>query len=274
LSSHRTITKQKPRRPHQSRRLVSAESIKSKTQSGDAPHLDFLNQFSGTLQEPIAEGDLATLNKGLAFLFDWLRQARQQYDEATDGGRVAAFTALGGLSHFVMLFNSSPAKPLFMPINNLIDALAALEKNNVKPILKPVPRRGRAPSSHAYESLVGHAAATVTRLRNSGILPEEAHDFVAKELDKLGVRSMRGSGSMTANTIRHWCDEVASDASRLGTAAMMYDFMFTDIENRKFKALSLASSAKICAKNSLQVYVYETFPELRTPAKNPVRPPI
>ena len=51
-----------------------------------------------------------------------------------------------------------------MPIVRLQDALAGLEQNRREPILKPIPRSGRAPSSGAYASLKGHAAATVQLL--------------------------------------------------------------------------------------------------------------
>jgi hypothetical protein len=262
-------------RPHRSQRLVSAgKSVKSKTQSGDAPpHLNFLEQFTGTLHETIGESDLATLNAGLAFLFAWLRQARQQYDEGDDGGREAAFTALGGLWQFVALFKPSQAELLFTPVTNLMDALAALEKNTVKQILKPVPRRGRAPSNDAYASLQGHAAGTVTRLRTLGLSPEKAHELVAEELAKLRVQSLRGEGIIKKDTVRHWCDVVTSDVSRSGTAAMMYDSMFTDAEMKRFQIMEPAKTRKL-AIASLQTYVYEMFPELRTSGKNPVRPPI
>jgi hypothetical protein len=271
----KTITKQKPRRPQRSQRLVSVgRAIKSKTQSGDAPpHPDLLKQFFGTLQVPIVEGDLATLNTGLTFLFALLRRARRQYDEEADGGRHAAFTALGAMWPFVALFNSTQAESLLPPVIKLMEALAALDQNNVMPILKPVARRGRAPASHGYASLQGHVAGTVIRLRNSGLPPNKAHKLVAEELTRLGARSGRGKGVITAHTVRHWCDDVASDVGRLGAAAMMYDLMFKDEENRKFQALPLAK-AKRMAITSLQRYVYEIFPELRAPTKNPARPPI
>jgi hypothetical protein len=262
--------KQGDRRLERSRRLVSAGSgVTSKAQSTEAlPHLDFLKRFKGTLHETIVQSDLATLNPGLTFLFARLRQARQQYDEDTDGGRVGAFMALGAMWQFVALFNSSQAELLHLPALKLMDALAALDQNNVLPILKPVKRRGRAPSSHASASLQGNTAGTVTRLRASGLNPEEAYKLVAKELIKLGARSGRGMGKITADTVRHWCDGVASDVSRLGTAAMMYDSMFTIEENRKFQALSPAE-ARCFALASLHGYVRNMFPELRTPAKKP-----
>ncbi len=224
-----------------SQRLVSVgRAIRSKTQSGDAPpHPDLLKQFFGTLQVPIVEGDLATLNTGLTFLFALLRRARRQYDEEADGGRHAAFTALGAMWPFVALFNSSQAESLLPPVIKL----TALDQNNVMPILKPVTRRGRAPASHGYASLQGYVAGTVIRLRNSGLPPDKAHKLVAEELTRLGARSGRGKGVITAHTVRHWCDDVAGDVGRLGGAAMMYDLMFKDEENSFRRYRSLKQSA-------------------------------
>ena len=59
------------------------------------PHLEFLLQSQGTLPEFITEADLETLNSGLRFLFAHLRNARQQFENEGDGGRLAAVAALG-----------------------------------------------------------------------------------------------------------------------------------------------------------------------------------
>jgi hypothetical protein len=263
-------TKQKPHRTRRSGRRIAAEKgVQSKAQSGAARrHLDFLNRSQGSLPETITERDLETLNSGLDFLFAWLRQARRQYDEDEDGGRVAAFTTLGAMSQFIMLFNSPLAELLHVPILKLLDALVALDKNNVLPILKPIARPGRAPSSDAYLSLQGHAAGTVMRLRKTGLDPKQAWALVAKELTQLGVRSERGPGSITADTVRHWCDDVDSDVGRLGTAAIMYDMMFTDVEIKRFQTLPSAK-AQPFALASLRHYVQQIFPALHPTADKP-----
>jgi hypothetical protein len=260
--------KQKPRRTRRSQRRVAAEKgIQSKAQSGAARrHLDFLNRSQGSLPETITERDLETLNSGLDFLFAWLRQARRQYDQ--DGGRVAAFTALGAMSQFIMLFNSPLAELLHVPILKLLDALVALDKNNVLPILKPTARPGRPSSSQTYLSLQGHAVGTVMRLRKIDLDPKQAYALVAKELTQLGVRSERGPGSITADTVRHWCDDVDSDVGRLGTAAIMYDMMFTAEERKRFDALPRAK-AQSFALASLRHYVQQIFPALHPTADKP-----
>jgi len=232
--------KQRPHRAHRSRRCVATTttSTRGKTKSDDSPpHLDFLKRYAGALPETIAEGDLETLNSGLVFLFAWLRDARRLYDEEGDGGRAAAFTALGAMGQFIMLFKLPLAELLHMPILNLQTAMAALEENNVLPILKPVARRGRAPSSHVHATLKGHAAGTVRRLVEKGLGRREAHQTVAKLLKQLSIRPERGSGSVTATTVRNWQDEVSSDVGRRGTAAMMHDSMFSPLEQQSFSAM-------------------------------------
>ena len=238
-------------------------------QSGHAlPHLNFLMRVKGSLPETIAESNLQTLNLGLGFLFARLRDARQQYDNGADSHRAATITALGAMWQFIFLFNSPLAQLLHLPILKLQDALAALDQNNVSPILKPVARPGRAPSSDAYVSLRGLAAGTVMRLRKLDHDPERARALVAKELAKLGVRPERGRGAITADTVRHWCDDVDSDVGRRGTAAIMYDLMFTAEENEKFQALPFAE-ARLFTLASLRRNVQEMFPELRTTTEKP-----
>lgn len=246
--------------------------MQSTSRSDDArPHLDFLNRSEGILPEVITERDLETLNLGLGFLFAWLREARQQYDRGGDGERDAAFTTLGAMWQFIALFNGPRAESLHAPILKLQDALVALDQNNVLPILKPIARPGRAASSPAYAALRGHVAGTVMRLRNLGLDPKQARELVAKELVNLGVRPQRGTKAVTANTVRHWSDDVDSDVGRLSPAAVVYDRMFTPEENKRFHALP-PDKARLFALHSLSHYVQVTFPALRPPLKNPVIP--
>jgi hypothetical protein len=172
---------------------------------------------------------------------------------------------------FIALFNAPLAESLHAPILKLQDALVALDQNNVLPILKPIARSGRAASSPAHAALKGHVAGTVMRLRNLGLDPKEARELVAKELAKLGIRPQRGTKAVTANTVRHWCDDVDSDVGRLGTAAVMYDNMFTPEENTRFHALPPAK-AHLFALDSLRRYVQVIFPARRPTAEEPSYP--
>src|SRR5262249_11901298 len=129
----------------------------------DPPFLEFWKRAKGTLPEKIKEADLSTLNLALGFLFNRLREARAQFKQEADNGRRGAFTALGAFHMFITLFKKPLEETLHVPIVRLQDMLVGLEQNRIEPILKPVRRRGRAPSGHAYDSIRGNAVATVQR---------------------------------------------------------------------------------------------------------------
>ena len=172
---------------------------------------------------------------------------------------------------FVVLFKSPLEELLQVPILNLQTALVALkEEQRVAPILKPVARRGRAPSSHLHATLRGHAAGTVKRLVETGLDRQRAHKAVAKQLEKLGVRPGRGSGVVTATTVRNWCDEVSSDVRREGYSRDDDNSMFTPREHARLLRDAEGSGEGPCA--------YRTFPvgPVRIPpwAENLVNPPI
>jgi hypothetical protein len=130
--------KEAEQRPHRAPLIAPSPGVQAEIRSGDAqPGLDFLERSKGTLPETIAESDLRTLNEGLGFFFAQLREARRRYANEGDGGRAGALMALGAVWKFIVLFDLPHAECLHIPILRLQDALEALEKNNVLPILKP-----------------------------------------------------------------------------------------------------------------------------------------
>jgi len=230
----------------------------------DPPFLEFWKRTKGTLPEKIKEADLSTLNLALGFLFNRLREARAQFKQEADNGRRGAFTALGAFHMFITLFKKPLEETLHVPIVRLQDALVGLEQNRIEPILKPVRRRGRARSGHAYDSIRGNAVATVQRLQQAGLALNDALQAVARQLSHLGVRPERGSGTVTATTVRNWCDEVSSDVSRQTTAALMYDHILSPEENKRFLALP-KDRAKQFALRSLSSYVLSISPGRQKP---------
>ena len=188
--------------------------------------LEFLAQFKGSLPDEITEADLSTVNSALGLLFSRLRQARALFARGhADGGREGTFSALGAVWQFLVLFRNPLQETLHFPILRLQDALVHLEHGHAQLIVKPVRRSsgGRATSGHAYLSLKGHAALAVQQLTDIGLKHPEAREAVAKELRKMGVRTERRSGMISATTVRNWCFEVSSDVGKHGTAAMMHD---------------------------------------------------
>jgi hypothetical protein len=224
-------------------------------------------QPPGTLPDQIGETELDALNSALESLFTKLREARAQFAQDGGNGRLGAFTALGAFWKFITLFRTPYIETLQVPILRLQDALAKLEENRVEPILQPVrrPRGGRTPSSTTYASLKGQAVATVELLFRLGLDRSAARLIVAKELSKLGVRPERGSGTVTANTLRNWRDEVSSDVGRHNAAAVIYDMVLSPSELAEFANMP-NDQARERALGLLTHWVKSVFPELQKPS--------
>src|SRR6516165_617556 len=119
----------------------------------DPPFLKFWKRANGTLPEKIKAADLRTLNSSLGFLFERLRQAHTRFEQEGDSDRQSVFSALGAFWTFITLFRKPFAENLHVPIVRLQDALSMLDHGRRVPLLKPVRRRGRAPSGQIYAGL-------------------------------------------------------------------------------------------------------------------------
>jgi hypothetical protein len=233
------------------------------------PHLDFQN-LKGTLPEIIRPSDLDTLNLALRYLFDFLREAKRQFEVEEDAGRSAAFYALAAFWMFIVAFERGSSERLERPIVHLQDALVGLNEGRVSPIVKPNRRAGRAPSSHTQATLRGYAVATVKFVMDIGLSRTDAHDQVARVLAKLGTRAERGSGTLTARTVRNWCDEVSRDVGRHHTPALQYDFWLARL-NEQQSAAKPKDQAQRHALDELVRWVRTWFP---ASWKKPPNPPI
>jgi hypothetical protein len=264
---------QRPRRNHKPRgaagtpkRLGPRPFASLRSAPDDPLFLAFWKQANGTLPETIGEADLSTLNSALGFLFGRLRQVRVDFERIGDNGRWGAFCALGAFHSFITLFKNPLEEDLHVPIVRLQDALVGLEQGRREAILKPVRRRGRAPSSHAYASMKGYAAATVQLLQQAD--HGDALGAVARQLRELGVRPERGSRTVTATTVRNWRNEVSSDVGRHGTAALMYDDRLAPEEQERFLSLPKDQAIQL-ALERLTAWVLSVFPELQKKLPNP-----
>jgi hypothetical protein len=193
--------------------------------------------------------------------FAQLREARQQFEQGEENGRIGAFTALAATWMFILAFKATSKEPLFAPIVMLQNALAALDQGLVLPIVKPIRRRGRARSDEAYASLKGHAAATVKILLQTGLDHQQACRRVATQLARLGVRPERGSGTVTATTVRNWCVEVSRDVHRRRTAAQAYDHFILDPKEKESLLALPKDWARQFVLQSLADWVRALFPK-------------
>ena len=222
----------------------------------------FLERMKGRLPEQITAADLETLNEGLRFFFSKLRLASDLFHQSEDR-RHAAIVALDAAWRFVALFKQPYAGLLFRPILDLQAALRNLDEGGVPPMLKPVRRAGRAPSTDTSAALWGYAAGTVQRLVETGISLEDARKLVEEALVKLGVRPERGNKPITERTVRTWCEKVDEDVGRHGAAAIVYDTMFTNEERQRFSDLQSDKAKRALALNSLAGFVRAHFPSAR-----------
>jgi hypothetical protein len=131
---------------------------------GSARSLAEMIAESGFLPEGVRPADLTILNEALTSLFASLRVASKLYRDDPDHGRRGTAVTLTAVTEFLLRFRRTVSDELHLPLINLASALAALELNNVQPILRPVPRTGRAPDSAARQVMVGSAAGAVRQL--------------------------------------------------------------------------------------------------------------
>jgi hypothetical protein len=243
-----------PRSRRSKRRVAAAAGIATQRPKQLAENLDFAWRMRGSLPETITSHHLEILNAGLRFFFTDLRSALAEFG---DNQRHGAVIALGALMRFIALFEGPIAERLDVPVLALRGALFGLDDKIVEPLLRPVAGPGRSRSSIAREALKGQVAATVQRLLQTGVAVVDARERVAEELGKLGVRPERGSGDVTDNTVRHWCDEVDADTGRRGAAAIIYDSMFTSEEIERFTALPSNQARQDLALASLTAFIRE-----------------
>lgn len=189
-----------------------------------------------TLPEKIAPADLEALNRAIAALFHKLRCARSLTASPLHE-RTSAVIAPSAVWQFLMQFGPIMAETLHTPLMSLHSALDALNSGTVEQVLQPTVSAsgGRTPDSAKQQHIVGYAVGAVGRLRWTGMSPGEAYRAVADTLSPLGVRPSRGKGSLTARTVRGWCERVSADVAGRSIAATNAQLMLTDKWQHRLK---------------------------------------
>jgi hypothetical protein len=206
------------------------------------------------LPESVATGNVPSLNIALRHLWVELREAQSEFAKGNhlDG----AYLALLAMSAFLSLFGPVKQEGLSAPLAALESALWALDEGVVEPILKPARRAGsgRARSSVPHQELKGAAVYVAQRLHRLGFEQKKARTIVAAELRSIGVKPDRGSGVITARTIRGWCDEVASDVGRHGVAAQRCYALLSHPANKALENMP-PEAAKTWLQSRLKFFV-------------------
>jgi hypothetical protein len=168
------------------------------------------------------------LNEALRYLFAELREAFQQSGASTD--REGALRAVEAVSKFLMLFRVVQDEQLHLPFAALDNALKALDQNVVLPLVTPKQHSGRGLATEGRRVVMGAAAYVVASLQRLGTNRRDACEAVAKALRTCGVRPSRGSGVLTARTVREWCDAVSADYGRHTPAAQTFDRLSAEFD--------------------------------------------
>jgi hypothetical protein len=222
----------------------------------------------GAVPEVIGAEDLPVLNAMLAYVLAGLRQAAADRGKAK--GRRAAVTALNVAWVFFAAFKPVLAEGLHASLLNLLDAVRALDDGNVAPLLRPSPPRGRAPDSRYREALLTAVILAVGMLRAGGMQLNAAYQLVADHLDRLGVKPSRGSGHITARTVRGWCAKAAEDVGGHTLAGRFLKFMDSEEWRSKSKTVPPGRGRQLALE------LLTSFTELSIGVesrKKPVSPP-
>ena len=207
-------------------------------------------------------GPFSDVDPGFRFLFAHLRDARQQFENEGDGGRLAAVTALGGLWQFIVHSKSrsriackspsSTSRPHSQPSKK-----TSCFRYTSRFLAVVAPFRSCACGNDWTRGRHG-----ATAFANRSYTRQSRTRAVAAHLTKLGVKTGRG-GRVTANTVRHWCDEVAIDGH--GLAAQLCHSILSEIEDSDF-ATSSRGEAQIRVLDKLSAWVWGIIPASPKPS--------
>jgi hypothetical protein len=81
-----------------------------------------------------------------------------------------------------------------------------------------------------------------------------AHKAVADALHEIGIKPSRGSGRVTARTVRSWCETVAADVGGHSNAATHANSMLTDEYKARIKEM-LPRDARKLVLTALATYL-------------------
>jgi hypothetical protein len=181
----------------------------------------------------------------LRVLIERLRDAKQRSHSGGDAGRDGAVQALDAVTDFLVQFRTVYDENLQTPLALLISALLALDDNVIAAILKPRPRRGRAPDTMTQQAMKAAAAFVVRSLQDCELDRTAACEWVAKQLRALGMKPSRGSKGITARTVRQWCDAIRRDVRKRHLARWVFDGLDADIQFRQIRLLPLNQARRV-----------------------------
>jgi hypothetical protein len=150
----------------------------------------------------------------LADLVSRLEYAREIYaPELPDHGRFAVMAALGACNIFIMRAIPN-GLDLVLPLRDLLDGLADLEKGHLAPMLKYSPKQGMRHLSRQVETFRA-MAAVLMELNLKSLGRNAAAEKAAQDLNERGYCDERGK-PITAERLADWRDTAKEGGDRLG----------------------------------------------------------
>lgn len=206
------------------------------------PTLDDILATQPLLSDLVNENEQMVLRANLLVFFDRLRKAADLYRKHEH--RAEAIAAVDAAINLISRFDPGVCENLAAPLLSLNSALTALNFGTVEPVLQPKrdEKGGNTPDSMERQDLIGTAVATVRGLQWTGLPLKQAHKAVANTLNN--VRFSARSGSVTARTVRYWCEIVAADLGKHSIAARAASAMLTDDHKAGIKSLPLPEARK------------------------------
>lgn len=125
------------------------------------------------------------------------------------------------MARLAVAVQATASASLSGPLVVLGAALQDLSRGETAPVLRPQPKRGRAPASLGRQKLMRAAADMVALLRTAGVAPRDAEAMVATELDRAGFAQTEGGATIQASTIRHWCGTAAAPSPHMAALEIM-----------------------------------------------------
>ena len=143
-------------------------------------------------------------------LFQRLAKAKELMDRAGDNCLSGAIEAILAVDEFVRREHvqrdnsTSEIREAMKPVHMLFSALMDVQDGAQNPMFKPASgERGQSIPTRAAMLSRGYAAAAAELLFANGMTREAAYAFVAKRLDRAGVRQTSGK-PITAGTVKSW----------------------------------------------------------------------
>jgi hypothetical protein len=126
-------------------------------------------------------------------------------------GRKSIIIILRALNDFLIAVDAQ--KPSHAPLNELIYALADLDRGRVSPLLRKTKVKHRSKNSIADEFLRTFAAVAMDLMMQEKLPRKMAAKRVAGELTKMGYRHPT-RGAIRAQHIEDWRDEISREGRR------------------------------------------------------------